>query len=224
MKPIYFSTELVRQILSGNKTQTRRLIKPQPCFRNGETGVFEPMDDGSFAAKLDGYSTIWDYPVRPKYDKGSLLYVPETQRIQRVKTTDGEFRGIRVWYKADGSSLVLPVSASEWNRLAKYDCAEKPDFANKWLSPYWTTKETSRLLLLIKDVRVEKLQDISLDDAVKEGVHTDPDKNPIREFRDVWNGTLAGEDKERYGWEANPFVFVYSFSAEVKGRECHSKN
>lgn len=224
-KPIMFNGEMVKAILAGDKTQTRRIIKPQPDIRNNETGLFEMGDDGSFQMKIDGYEgRIYDYPVNPKYFKGEILYVPECQSVQRVKTSECE-RFVRVTYKADSSVACVPVSAGEWNRLAKYDYKER-SLKSKWLSPYWTTKETARLFLRITNVKVEKLQDVSTEDIRKEGVDLDdlcPFGTITRKeyeyaFQNIWDKTLKNDDLFKYSWEANPFVFVYEFERVEKER------
>ena len=125
---------------------------------------------------------------------------------------------VRVVYKADGAVQYHTVSKKEWLRLAKYD-----NLAPKFLSPYWTTKETARLFLRVVDVRVERLQDISEVDTAKEGIRTDiytcrfeePDFieniGGREEFAKLWDSTVKKTDLEQYGWDANPWVFVYTF-------------
>ena len=219
-KPAFFSGELVKAILEGKKTQTRRLVKPQISLMSGETGEWEEMDDGSLQMRIDGYNgLIYDYPVYPKYHAGDVLYVPECQSIERQLMVFPEDREtVRVIYKADGSVKYYPVSPKEWSRLAKYD-----GLAPKFLSPYWTTKETARLFLRVTDVRVERLQEISEEDTAKEGIRTDiyvcrfddPDFveniGGKEEFAKLWDSTVKKTELGQYGWSANPWVFVYSF-------------
>lgn len=78
LKPILFNGEMVRAILSGNKNKTRRVVKPQPVIRENESGIFELMDDGSFQMKINGYSSVYDYPIYPRYNTGDILWVRET--------------------------------------------------------------------------------------------------------------------------------------------------
>ena len=218
-KPAFFNGEMVKAILDGRKTQTRRVVKPQPEIKNEETGVYVLMDDGSFEMKIDGSSCTTDYPVYPKYFRGDILYIPECQSIERQYMIFPEDKEtVRVVYKADGGVRHIPVSKKEWDRLAKYD-----DLAPKFLSPYWTTKETARLFLRITDVRVERLQEISDVDTAKEGIRADvmicslEDPDYIEniggreEFAALWDSTVKKADIAKYGWDANPWVFVYSF-------------
>ena len=205
-KPIMFSTDLVKAILNGEKTQTRRLVKPQPEIRNGETGVFEKMDDGTFQMQIDGYKgLIYDYPIKPKYFVGDILYVPECQSIDEHYTVyDAEEPIVKVTYKADNSTLYHHVSQKEWERLAKYDWSILGT-TPKFISPYWTTKETARLFLEVVGVRVERLQDISEFDAADEGA------DGVISFANLWDSTIKKDRLNTDGWDVNPWVIVYTF-------------
>ena len=219
-KPAFFNGEMVKAILDGKKTQTRRIIKPQPKpYDERDIGPYVAMDDGSFEMVLKRYKNISDYPVYPKYHKGDILYVPECQSIERqLMVFPEDVETVKVVYKADGDVRYIRISQKEWERLAKYD-----DLAPKFLSPYWTTKETARLFLRITDVRVERLQEISDVDTVKEGIRTDAcicrlddpefmeNIGGREEFQNLWDSTVKKADLDRFGWDANPWVFVYSF-------------
>ena len=199
-KPILFNTEMVKAIIEGKKTETRRVVTPQPEFQYGDTGVYELMDDGSFELKLDGYRGIYDYPIVPKYYKGDFLYVRETF----IKTgTDNP----KYFYKAD-------CDPSLYNLYKFSPSLHMP-------------KEAARIFLRVTDVRVEKLQEITEVDTAKEGIRTDiltcrfddPDFveniGGIPEFAKLWDSTVSSKELYRYGWEANPWVFVYEFQKET---------
>lgn len=220
-RPIIFNTEMIRAILNGTKTQTRRLVRHMPEIKNGETGVFEKMDDGTFQMRIDQYNgTIYDYPIKPMFSVGDFLYVSETQKIHRTQDCQGS-DVVVVNYIADGTTRNFYVSEKEWKRLGKYNLE-----GNKYFSPYWTTKETARLFLKITDIRVERLQDITEEDAVEEGcfagcreiktgpwgVEDDPEVwTAVEAFQDVWAETIKRTEIDQYGWDANPWVFVYTF-------------
>ena len=195
-KPILFNTEMVRAILDGKKTETRRVVTPQPEFRNGETGFYILMDDGSFELKIDGYEYTSDYPITPKYYRGDILYVRETF----IKTgTDNP----KYFYKAD--------------------CHPSLHHLYKFSPSLHMPKEAARLFLRVTDVRAERLQEIDEVGTAKEGIRTDvltcrfddPDfvENiggvPI--FAKLWDSTVRKDAIDKFGWDANPWVFVYSF-------------
>lgn len=96
-------------------------------------------------------------------------------------------------------------------------------------------KEAARIWLKITDVRVERLQDITNDGCMKEGVYPsncrgcnatfgcdtclDEEYEEIDEFVELWNSAIKKSDVDRYGWEANPWVFVYEFERCEKPKE-----
>lgn len=203
-KPILFNTEMVQALLDGRKSCTRRLVKPQPCFRNNETGVFELCDDGSFLLKIDGYKVTYDYPIKPLYYKNDILYVRETWGFDNHN-----------WlYKADFSQKDLKSLA---NLL-------------KWRPSIHMPKKAARIFLRVTNVRVERLQDITEEEALSEGIYYDNYSfvkgfTSCREHEEgsvwdtavncfrwhVWNKTLDKSEHNLYGWDANPWVWVYDF-------------
>lgn len=193
IKPILFNTEMVRAILDGRKTCTRRLVKPQPdekhTFPLGfVTDSTENKEMGCFGFGINKYGGSIQY-VKPPYQPGDILYVRETF-IQVAAYT--------FWYKADDKA---------W--MSK-DLLWKPSIH--------MPKEAARIWLKVTDVRVERLKQINGDDALAEGVdkyiHANGTLNEdqtITSFIGIWNSTVKKSDLDRYGWDANPWVWVIEF-------------
>lgn len=207
-KPVLFNTDMVKAILDGRKSCTRRIVKPQPQFRNNETGTFVLCDDGSFQLKVDGYNTIYDYPVTPRYYKNDILYVRETWRISKCEMCEN------------------PTESYQY--LASVDPRYKDVL--KWKPSIHMPKEAARIFLRVTNVRLERLQDMSEQEALSEGIYFD-DKSFVNGFTCckeheegvvwdtavncfrwyVWNKTLKKSELDLYGWDANPWVWVYEF-------------
>ena len=201
MKPILFNTEMVQAILSGRKTATRRIVKPQPVFRDGETGTPEPCDDGNWCFKIDQYHDIYDFDLKPPYQRGDILYVRETWQPNPYGI------GWPFFYKASPE-----------------DFDHAPD---KWRPSIHMPKDAARIFLRVTNVRMEKLQFITESDARKEGVldpyhycsddkyweTTKRDLLPadIAAFSALWDSTIKSTKCELYGWDANPWVWVFEY-------------
>lgn len=195
IKPILFNAEMVRAILDGRKDATRRIVKgfiPDDAVW-GYT-AFTPKGyiscRGTFA---DGYGEkFFKLPCEP----GDILYVRET------------------WKKAPNGYYYF----ESWQRN---DIAD----ITKWKPSIHMPKEAARIWLKVTDVRVERLQKCGRGwcwDIVKEGVVTPQDPilyinddafhNALREeFQKLWNSTIKKSDLDRYGWGANPWVWVIEF-------------
>lgn len=196
MKPILFNTDMVRAILAGRKTVTRRVVKPQP-----EKSAHSPYEccGGRFAFRI-GECGCTDQYI-PPYRPGDILYVRETFDNKPV-SPGGHFRPSGVWYyKADGD-----IRPEAWR--------------GPWRPSIHMPREAARIFLRVTDVRVERLQDITEEQAQAEGakgwmVATDRDwdKNPnhLIAFRHLWDSTIKKADRARYGWAANPWVWVIEF-------------
>ena len=192
VRPILFSTEMVRQILDGRKTQTRRVIKPQPVDQD-DTGWFYQKP-----VKRDGIVLMDRIYIRCPYGKvGDRLWVRETWGYSaRLPMSCHSTRDDSTWlaypdlrgYKADG--------------LLGYWCW-KPSI----LMPRWA----SRIGLEIISLRVERLQKISLEDVEAEGLKAfDSSKRngDCFEFIEAWN-KING--KRGFPWISNPWVWVIEF-------------
>ena len=200
IKPILFNTEMVRAILDGRKTCTRRVIKPQPDekhtyplgFVNDST---EKKEVGCFGFAANEYGGSIQYVKPPyRYAPGDILYVRETWCDDR-QFTHASTPG-RYFYKA----------------------SESGNF--KWKPSIHMPKEAARIWLKVTDVRVERLQEITEVGIQKEGVEVDPKEcvgkfDFISElfllFQRLWDSTIKNSDLDSYGWSANPWVWVVEF-------------
>lgn len=183
--PILFNTEMVRAILDGRKTVTRRIAKGVYPF--SEYGDFTTVIQGEMTGPISMENVI---KLKCKYQPGCIMYVRETWRDDRLFTHDdtpGQY-----FYKASAEH----------------------DFEPKWRPSIHMPKEAARIWLKVMDVRVERLQEMDCEDAMKEGI--DPRlcanlAHTVVKFKKLWNSTLKKSDLDRYGWDANPWVWVIEF-------------
>lgn len=238
IKPILFnkqiSAEMVRAILDGRKTCTRRLVKPQPDEKHTYplgfvTDSTEKKEVGCFGFAANEYGGSIQYVKPPyRYAPGDILYVRET------------FAWCPCW---DCGLDIEPGRCS--NATAKiykegeYGCymyrasCEDNEYpsADTWHPSIHMPKEAARIWLKVTDVRVERLQDITEEQACMEGTDpwdevcyenngwhptfSDPDSggdpNMVDGFHKLWNSTIKKSDLDRYGWYANPWVWVIEF-------------
>lgn len=191
MKPILFNTEMVRAILDGRKTQTRRVVNDKVSLslitlRHGN-GLTSDSDE----AYLKN-----DILLRPTYKVGDILYVRETWCKAIMDRGTAQEKDISL-YRAD--------EGIEWTQ-------PNDGFHFQWKPSIHMPKEYARIFLNVTNVRVERLQDISTGDIAREGLpknfKTDYRFNDYKKwFKELWNSTA----KEGYKWEDNPYVFVYEF-------------
>lgn len=177
--PILFNTEMVRAILDGRKTVTRRLGKKIPK----ETHRIEPLEDWTFECHWGGYQPDTgafcdgSCVVNPPYQPGDTLYVRET------------------WCKG----------SLDYGEEKYYYKADNPAFHCRWYPSIHMPKAAARIWLKVKEVRVERLQDIDDDGVVAEGLQIgDP-------YDELWNSTIKKKDLPLYSWDANPWVWAIEF-------------
>ena len=194
-RPILFNTEMVKAILEGRKTCTRRAIK----FSSGMTG--RPIGKAGDSSNPLGVM----YPggiKRPPYQRGDILYVRETW----CSAYDGE----KYFYLAD------KLTNREERLLLNYDNV-------KWHPSIHMPKEATRIRLKATDVRVERLQEITETQAQAEGCNSGLLTGPCTargQFENLWNSTIKKSDTDRYGWSVNPWVWVIEFErCEKPGKE-----
>ncbi|PWC10506.1 hypothetical protein [Brenneria corticis] len=201
-RPIIFNSEMVRAILSGQKTQTRRIVKPQP----DEDGLAR-LRGGPW---MDTSEKIYRCPFG---EIGDRLYVRETVHAKELES------GLDVvCYPADQAEIPIkahPLDAGLWIDLYRYRGGEGKIVPSIHM-PRWA----SRILLDTTDVRVERLNDISEEDARAEGVEqlrggywrhyqpgwTQHQLSARGSFATIWK-SIYGEES----WVSNPWCWVIEF-------------
>ena len=191
IKPILFNTEMVRAIMDGRKSCTRRMVKPQPNEKHTYplgfvTDSTEKKEVGCFGFGINEYSGSIQY-TKPQYQPGDILYVRET------------------W----GHPISLN---SDKQYVFRADKIAESGFKNDshiWHPSIHMPKKAARIWLNVTNVRVERLQDITEDGAEAEGCF-DYTSTALG-FPDVWDSTIKKSDIDRYGWDANPWVWVIEF-------------
>lgn len=189
-KPILFNTEMVQAIQAGLKTQTRRIIKGlplyEPFFEEDEgRGWLEDKGNGSFYA-LENFS---------KVQPGDVLWVRETW--QCLSDFGEQLYVYRADYKND-EPLRLDGMYTTW----------RPSIH--------MPRKAARIFLRVTGLRAERLQDITPQEIKAEGltsaaVHVGDKEIAFEEFKLLWNSTIKKDDLKCYGWDANPWVWVYEF-------------
>ena len=199
--PILFNTDMVRSILDGRKTVTRRCVK----FINGKN----PNWTGYIKDGLMLYNGTNEPCIRTcQYQPGDILYVRETWHKYKKRVRKGEGCHIAEFYGYKAS-------------IANSEDANEP-----WKPSIHMPKEAARIWLKVKDVRVEWLQAITKEQARAEGCDGRcecPSSGAegslscvtrdfsIEKFETVWDSTIKKSDLDRYGWDTNPYVFVIEF-------------
>lgn len=225
--PIPFSTPMVRAILDGNKTMTRRIVKPQPPDEAKTLcgpKTYEPIaidKDGEMypgSPIYGAYDENGEWGTKCPYQPGDHLYVRETWRCVKYDNMDGdlnygvEFKdGTRKYFKFDDSE--------RYHQFGKYALKKG------WQPSIYLPKEAARIWLEVTNVRVERLQEISQKDIEFEGIwhYSQEYREEIciwrdcaeairnrrtKYFKKLWDGINL---KRGYGWDTNPWVWVVSF-------------
>lgn len=242
IKPILFnkqiSTEMVRAILDGRKTCTRRLVSsrqflgmlPDKCknaapdeFLKGKRMMFKPYCDMTDAELI---MTAYKAPYQP----GDIMYVRETwQYLYELDGNEQIIEGTGKYYYAATDTIPFDTYV---------DASGVTHERVPWHPSIHMPKEAARIWLKVTDVRVERLKDMTNNDALKEGaegvrcdhaglgaygctdcMNTGWLEPPLLEFMDIWNSTIKKSDLDRYGWDANPWVWVIEFERCEKPKE-----
>lgn len=214
MKPILFNAEMVRAILDGRKTQTRRPIKSpsgvfQVCWRN-----IDP--DNKWVEQVDENEIPTDKGVNPPYEPGDILYVRETWKS--ISAVSYEHKILIRYLADDFEQNVKFLPLERYCQFEKY-LEKNGNHANIFMP-----KEAARIFLKVTDVRIEGIQDIDYNGAIAEGIEeTETYQNkldynssvglgtgylPISVFAELWNDLYK---EKGYSWELNPWVWVIEF-------------
>ncbi|MFW2971995.1 hypothetical protein ACN6UB_16180 [Serratia marcescens] len=219
-RPVIFNGEMVRAILDGRKTQTRRVMKPQPkpCYRGGHwwpsntfktmLHIEEQMQNGQGGWK----GLVGD--ACPFGQVGDRLWVRETFAV--LGNEDGcpiDWDGNLI--KGDEKQAARIYKASCWQEPGNYGLWSIPDrdtqYEGAWRPSIHMPRWASRITLEITAVRVERLNDISEEDAKAEGVKAgvSPGHEHMMHqvaFSELWQSIYGAES-----WSANPWVWVIEF-------------
>lgn len=220
MKPILFSTPMVQAILDGRKTM----------FREEISGGFLDEDEALLIAKL--------FQER-KYEEAEKKFVFEAPNkvedilyVQEEMTIDGD---LDVWYVSDDEYVEAFID----DGTKPYPELNEEKYPEEYVGSVFAEdmpKECARIFLRVTNIRVERLQDIEIEDIENEGfdfiTYEPKDKNKMYSadehgsidcyedcvlewWQNLWNST----SKEGYKWEANPYVFVYEFERVEKPKD-----
>lgn len=201
--PILFNAEMVRALLDGRKTQTRRICKL-------DTANFDyDLKDKDYGPFLQNeYGDSINVKKLSPYQPGDILYVRETWKCVKYDSTDG-YLSYGVEFK-DGTRKYFEFDDNErFHQFGKFA------FKDGWQPSMFMPKEAARIWLTVTDVRVERLKEITAQDAKAEGMfepyiasETGYETEMRGQFRDLWDSLNA---KHGYGWDSDPWVFVYTF-------------
>ncbi|MFN3323437.1 MAG: hypothetical protein ACK5AZ_08075 [Bryobacteraceae bacterium] len=190
-RPIIFSGPMVRAILDGRKTQTRRVVRPQPKAPMGPERKMRSCPYGA---------------------PGERLWVRETFCVESCREVGyypppfGDGRPIRHIYDGDEWLWWEQPHYRSTDPTPQLDIGVG-DPGVRWRPPMFMPRWASRITLQISKVRVERLQEIRLEDAWAEGIPPDSG-DAIAAFADIWDRINA---KRGFGWDANPWVWVVQF-------------
>ena len=214
VKPILFNTEMVRSILDGRKTVTRRVIKPQPKSKLCYT----------FAGSHKKDIGRWEYPSKTAHEFWG----------EEFKLTDdiAEEELKKKWNPPYHADDILYVRET-WAQAAAHTFFYRADKTIQnilWRPSIHMPKEAARIFLKVTNVRVERLKDMTDKDALKEGaqgvkcghaglggygctdcMNTGWLEPPMLEFMGIWDSTIKKSDIDSYGWDVNPWVWVIEF-------------
>lgn len=229
IKPILFNTEMVRAILECRKTQTRRIVKQKygntvfemhtDKYGTRLIEIEEDVEGITYGEREDG--TTWRrirpyIEPKPPYIRGDILWVRETWRTETV--WQGSYIGYEIAYKAGGKETFAGFPPM------------LPNEKGIWHPSIHMPKGAARIFLRVTDVRAEQLQRITKEDALAEGADeieswggrgdliklTD---YTISNYAKIWDKTVRKADLPRYGWDANPWVWVIEFERVEKPEE-----
>ena len=195
-RPIIFSGEMVKAILDGRKTQTRRVMKTQPC------------DCASKYCKISKHLVAW-FPCGCDYFGAEWKNGRNAER--KTKCPYGEV-GDRLWVRETFMVYDCPEFKSMEEDLTRkplviYKADGRKYKGEKWKPSIHMPRWASRILLEITNIRVERLQEITTGDAWDEGCpHSDVSAIDIW-FKPIWNKI----HKKEYRWKDNPWVWIVEF-------------
>lgn len=203
-----FAADSILGILSGTKTQTRRVIEPQPDYDGLPVRIHWKNGKG------------WDgrqfHNVTPRWAK----VIDRKVTFARLWVREFWIQG---WENGAGGWSCIPPTGQDLPDRVFYRATDRIDGRADepqlpWKAPRTMPRWASRLTLEVVEIRAEPVQEISEADALAEGVKhvgmgvhvgaQQPHVNPVKAYRDLWNSINA---KRGFGWDTNPYCWVISF-------------
>jgi hypothetical protein len=189
-RPIIFSGAMVRAILAGTKTQTRRVVTRSNSFFDGsrvDSDVWNTLDFASPAIFVDKGPS-------PAGNHGPYLHVPSKDDETRHRVYPQWQRGDRLWVRETWAEI-----ETDEGRVLVYAADQACEELKRWRSPIHLRRSCCRILLEIVDVWMQRVQAISEEDALAEGVRSQVKHSAA--FADLWDSINA---KRGYGLDVNP--------------------
>lgn len=217
MKGICFIEPLFVKTVQGIKTQTRRIVVCPPNsygglqahLKDGKIIRILALDENERSEKKDGSEWL----IKPKYKVGDIIYLKEPYRF----APDVDF----IIYKFE-----YP------NGRYEYPGCDKDNTPVKWQNKLFMSASDARYFIKITDVRAERLQDISDEDCIKEGIQTfTKDEKVIKYGLDGWKwqdmpktpkeayAALIDKINGKHTWDSNPYVWVYDYLLTEKPKD-----
>lgn len=216
ISPLLFNDEMMRALLDGRKTQTRRIAKLTDTGRvkkRAKSHNYHPDDPRAVKAC-------------PYGGPGDLIWVRETCKAYELSDKEAEaldgsapqYGLDSVRYRADDADIPIENTMDSSNRWGILRCyVKETDTFKKWVPSIHMPRWASRVTLDITNVRLQRLQDIDMDDARAEGMRPqgswDPVTNPRFIFHELWDevAAKAGVIPQGAEWNENPFVWALTF-------------
>lgn len=217
-RPILFSGAMVRALLAGTKTQTRRVVSWTNSTRNGgKSHIYD-------------FSRAWTDRGYPSKDGGyhdHYLHVPYWHKTERDDGASDRVRcrwesGDMLWVR---ETFHRALAVKAFYRASHEELLADDGWTGPWTPAIHMPRELSRITLRITDVRVERLQDISEADARAEGISWNPNLDPVGPCKWAsavrsntgWNTAVAAYEElwesinGAGSWASNPFVWAIAF-------------
>lgn len=210
VRPILFNSDMVRAILEGRKTVTRRVIKDtDESMYAGMCGLGPGLFDRNTGLRVkESY-----------YRLGDILYVRETWGIANLDYDDKKVFIIYRTGNEQENGICVTLPNEKFEKIYESMAGNSPD----WHPSIHMPKEAARIWLKVTDVRAERLHNLTNRDAKKEGVTVETDNSGIAHraaFMRLWDSTIKKSDIGTYGWNANPWVWVIEFERCEKPEPC----
>ena len=217
IKPILFNTAMVRAIIAGRKTQTRRIIKGiehlNVFHAEPVNGAYVNCGKWDFAYLTITQGSIREsgfYTTKSPFSVGDILWVRETFTKERKQ----------YYFRADFESDRLDACETLSGGYP-HECTYHPGCEGcsrsaeriRWSPSIHMPKEAARIFLQVTGIRAERISSMTEEDAIAEGF---PDMSagklsPLEQFANVWDKTIKRDDLREFGYYADPWVWVIEF-------------